>query len=46
MPGELDDNGYEDIYEPFGDIWIWMVKAGLRDILDVDVMYNEAILFG
>jgi hypothetical protein len=44
MPGELDDEGYEDIYEPLEDTWIWMVKAGVRDVPDVDVLYNEVIL--
>ncbi len=44
MPGEPDDEGYEAIYEPLEDIWVWMVKAGVRNVLDVDVMYNEALL--
>jgi hypothetical protein len=44
MPGELDDQGFEDIYEPVEDIWIWMVKAGVRDVPEVDVMDNEALL--
>jgi hypothetical protein len=44
VPGEHDDQGYEDIYEPLEDIWIWMVKAGVRDVPEVDGMYNEALL--
>jgi len=44
MPGEYDDQGYEDIYEPLEDIWIWMVKAGVRDVPEVDVVYNEVIM--
>jgi hypothetical protein len=44
MPGEPDDEGYEDIYVPLEDLWTWMRKAGLRDIPEVDVIYNEAIL--
>jgi len=40
MPIEPDDQGNEDIYDPLEDIWIWMEKAGVRDILAVDVMYN------
>jgi len=37
MPGELDDEGYENIYDPLEDIWVWMRKAGVRDVLEVDV---------
>ena len=44
MPGEPDDQGYEDIYEPLEGFWIWMVKSGVRDVPGVDVMYNEALL--
>ena len=44
MPDEHDDQGYEDIYEPLEDIWIWIVKAGLRDVLEVDLLCNEALL--
>jgi hypothetical protein len=44
MPGEPDDEGYEDIYEPLEDLWIWMRKVGVRDVLEVGVLYNEAIL--
>jgi hypothetical protein len=44
MPGGPDDEGYEDIYEPLEDLWIWMRKDGLRDVPEVDVIYNEAIL--
>ena len=44
MPGELDDEGYEDIYEPLEDRWIWMRKVGVRDVPEVHVTYNEAIL--
>ena len=44
MPGEPDDEGYEDIYEPLEDLWIWIRKASMRDVPEVDVMYNEAIL--
>ncbi len=43
MPGEPGDQGYEDILEPLEAIWIWMAKAGVRDVLDVDVLYNKAI---
>ncbi len=44
MPGELDDEGYEDIYEPLEEMWVWMVKAGVRDVPNVDVLYIEGIL--
>ena len=44
MPGEPDDEGYEDIYEPLEDLWIWMRNVGVRDVPEVDVIYNEAIL--
>ncbi len=44
MPGEPDDEGYEDICEPLEDIWIWMRKAGVRDVPEVDVLYNESII--
>ena len=44
IPGEPDDQGYEDIYDPLEDIWVWMRKAGVRDVSEEDVMYNVAIL--
>ena len=44
MPGEGEELSYEDIYEPLEDIWVWMRNAGVRDVPDVDVLYNEAIL--
>ena len=44
MPGEDDDEGYEDIYDHLEDIWAWMVKAGVRDVPDVHVLYTEGIL--
>jgi len=44
MPSEPDDEGYEDIYEPSGDLWIWIRKADLRDVPEVNVISNEAIL--
>jgi len=44
MPGEPDNEGYEDIYEPLEDLWIWMRKVGVRDVPEVDVMCNEAAL--
>jgi hypothetical protein len=44
MPGEHEDEGYEDIYDPLEDLWIWMRNAGVRDVPDVDVIYSEAIL--
>ena len=44
MPGEDDDEGYENIYEHLEGIWIWMTKAGVRDVPSVDELYNEGIL--
>ncbi len=44
MPGEVEELSYEAIYEPLEDIWLWMRKAALRDVPDVDVLYTEAIL--
>ncbi len=45
IPGEHDDEGYEDSEEPLEQIWIWMVNAGVRDVSDEDVLYNnETIL--
>jgi hypothetical protein len=43
MPGESDVQGYEAIEEPLEEIWVWMVKASVRDVPDVDVLYIEAI---
>ena len=44
MPGDQDDEGFEDIYEPLEKNWQWMAKTGVRDVLDSAVLYNEAIL--
>ena len=44
MPGEHDDEGYEDIYEALRDLWAWMRNACVRDVPEVDVIYNESIL--
>jgi hypothetical protein len=44
MPGEDDDEGYENIYEHLEGIWILMTKAGVRDVPSVDELYNEGIL--
>jgi len=44
MPGKEEELSYEDIYEPLEGVWLWMRKAGLREVPDVDVLYNEAIL--
>ena len=44
MPGEPDDQGYEGIYDSLEDFWVRMRKAGVRDVPEVDVLYNEAII--
>ena len=44
IPGERDDQGYEDIYEPLQKLRIWMRKASVRDVPEVAMLYNEAIL--
>jgi len=44
MPVKPDDGGYEDIYEALEDLWIWMRKSSVRDVPEVHVIYNEAIL--
>ena len=44
MPGESNDEGHEDIYESLENLWIWTRKVGVRDVPEVNVIYNEAIL--
>jgi hypothetical protein len=39
MPTAQDPNDYSDIYEPLKEILRWMIKGGVPDVPDIDVVY-------